>query len=69
MNATSQRLGLRIASVLFGLMSIAQLLRLLMRLDVLVASHAIPFSVSAVACMVLAGLSLWLWRLSIAPAD
>jgi hypothetical protein len=65
----SQQLGLRIASLLFGLMSIAQLLRVIKHLEVLVAGHAIPVSVSVIACVVLAGLSLWLWRLSKASVN
>lgn len=64
----SQDFGLRVASTLFGLMSIAQLLRVIKRFEVIVAGHAIPLSVSVIACVVLAGLSLWLWRLSTGPA-
>jgi hypothetical protein len=35
----SQVLGLRVASVIFGLMSLAQLLRLVIQPEVLVAGH------------------------------
>ncbi|WP_167757053.1 hypothetical protein [Thiorhodococcus minor] len=46
--------------MLFGILSIAQLLRVIKHLEVMVAGHAIPVSFSAIACVVLAGLSLWL---------
>jgi len=60
----SQILGLRVASVIFGLMSIAQLVRLLIRPEVLVAGHLMPLWPSALAFVILGGLSLWMWKLS-----
>jgi len=60
----SQILGLRVASTVFGLMSIAQLLRLVIQPEVLVAGHRMPLWPSALAAVILAGLSLWLWKLS-----
>ena len=60
----SQILGLRVASVIFGLMSIAQLVRLLIRPEVLVAGHLVPLWPSALAFVILGGLSLWMWKLS-----
>jgi hypothetical protein len=60
----SQILGLRVASVIFGLMSIAQLVRLLIRPEVLVAGHLVPLWPSALAVVILGGLSLWMWKLS-----
>ncbi len=59
----SQILGLRVASILFGLMSVAQLARLLIRPEVLVAGHQMPLWPSALAFVILGGLSLWLWKL------
>ena len=38
----SQVLGLRVASALFGLMSLGQLMRLLIRPEILVAGYLIP---------------------------
>lgn len=38
----SQILGLRVAGTVFGLMALAQMLRLVIRPDVLVAGHAMP---------------------------
>ncbi|MBK1724743.1 hypothetical protein CKO23_21445 [Thiocystis violacea] len=49
--------------MLFGILSIAQLLRVIKRFEVMVAGHAIPVAVSVIACVVLAGLSVWLWHL------
>jgi hypothetical protein len=57
-------LGLRIASIIFGLMSLAQLLRLLIQPEVLVAGNQLPLWPSALAFVVLGGLSIWLWKLS-----
>jgi hypothetical protein len=44
--------------------SLAQLLRLVTRVEVLVAGHAVPLWPSAVALIVAGGLSIWRWRLS-----
>ena len=60
----SQILGLRLASIVFGLISIAHLIRLIIRLEVLVCGYRIPLWPSALAFLVLGGLSLWLWKLS-----
>ena len=61
--------GLRVASVIFGLMSIAQLMRLLIRPEVLVAGHPMPLWPSALAFIVLGGLSIWLWNLARVPSN
>jgi hypothetical protein len=59
----SQVLGLRVASIVFGLMSIAQLARLIIRPEVLVSGHLMPLWPSALAFVILGGLSFWLWKL------
>ena len=59
---------LRVASVVFGLIAVAQLLRLVTRAEVLVAGHALPLWPSALAILVFGGLSGWLWSLSGRPA-
>jgi hypothetical protein len=66
MNATlhSRIQGLRVASVIFGLMAIAQLGRIAMRPEVIVAGHSVPLWPSMVAVIVLGGLSMWLWKLT-----
>jgi hypothetical protein len=60
----SQILGLRVASIVFGLMSLAQLLRLVIQPDVLVAGYRMPLWPSALALLALGGLAVWLWMLS-----
>jgi hypothetical protein len=60
----SQTIGLHVISIVFGLMSAAQLTRLIIRPEILVANHLMTLWPSALACVVLGGLSLWLWRLS-----
>ena len=60
----SQIIGLRVASIVFAVMSLAQLARLLIRPEVLVAGHLMPLWPSALAFVILGGLSLWLWRLA-----
>jgi hypothetical protein len=64
LETSSRMLGLRVAGTLFGLFSLAQLARLIIRPDILVASHALPLWPSALAFIVLAGLSVWMWRLA-----
>lgn len=59
----SQTIGLRVASVVFGLMSVAQLARLIIRPEVLVAGYQLPLWPSAFAFVLLGGLSIWLWKL------
>jgi hypothetical protein len=60
----SQILRLRVASIIFGLMSLAQLLRLVIQPEVLVAGHRMPLWPSVLALVILGGLSIWLWKLS-----
>jgi hypothetical protein len=62
-----QILGLRIASIIFGLMSLAQLARLVIRPEVLVAGHLMPLWPSALALVILGGLSIWMWKLGRTP--
>ena len=59
-----QILGLRVASIVFGLMSVAQLVRIIMNPEVLVAGYRMPLWPSALAFVFLGGLSLWLWKLA-----
>jgi hypothetical protein len=63
----SQTTGLRVASIIFGLMAIAQLARLLIRPEVIVAGHPMPLSPSVLALIILAALSLWMWKLARTP--
>jgi hypothetical protein len=59
--------GLRVASVVFGLMALAQLGRLVLRPEVLVAGHTMPLWPSVLAFIMLGGLSLWMWKLARTP--
>ena len=61
----SQILGLRIAGLIFGLMGLAQLLRLVINPEVLVAGHQVPLWPSGLALVILGGMSLWMWKLSL----
>jgi hypothetical protein len=63
----SQTTGLRAESVVFGLMAIAQLARLLIRPEVVVAGYSMPLWPSVLALIILGGLSLWMWKLARAP--
>jgi hypothetical protein len=60
----SQILGLKVASFIFGVISLLQLLRLVMRVEISVAGSQLALWPSAVAVVVLGGLSLWLWKLA-----
>ncbi|MGH8554030.1 MAG: hypothetical protein ACREUD_00365 [Gammaproteobacteria bacterium] len=60
----AQIIGLRVASAVFGLMALAQLVRLVIRPDVLVAGYPMPLWPSALAFVILSGLSLWMWILA-----
>jgi hypothetical protein len=60
----SQFMGLRVAGAVFGLMSLAQLMRLAIQPEILVAGHHMPLWPSALAFVVLGGLGFWMWRLA-----
>jgi hypothetical protein len=60
----SRIVGLRVASVVFAIVGLAQLVRLLLRPEVLVAGHLLPLWPSMVAVVIAAALSVWLWKLS-----
>jgi uncharacterized membrane protein YecN with MAPEG domain len=56
--------GLRVASVIFGILAIGHLLRLMKHAQVTVGTHTIPMGLSWVALIVAAILCIWFWRLS-----
>jgi hypothetical protein len=60
----SQILGLKVAGTIFGLICLAQRLRLVIRPEVLVAGHHLPLWPSGLALVILGGMSLWMWKLS-----
>jgi hypothetical protein len=65
----SQITGLRVASIVFGLMALGQLVRLAIRPEVLVAGHLMPLWPSALAFVIFGGLSLWMWKLARTPTS
>jgi hypothetical protein len=66
---SSQAFGLRVASAIFALFAIAHVVRLVEQAQVTVGTHQIPMSLRVVALIIAAILSIWLWRLSSAPAQ
>ncbi len=61
----SQKTGLRVASLIFGLICIIHIYRLLFsHFTVQIGSHQLPILGSVVAVIVTGGLSIWMWRLS-----
>ena len=60
----SPALGLRVASAIFALFAVAHVVRLVEQVQVTVGTHQIPMSLSVVALIIAAILSIWLWRLS-----
>jgi uncharacterized membrane protein YecN with MAPEG domain len=60
----SQRIGLRVASILFGLFAILHVYRLINQIPVMVGSQQVPMGVSWVALIVAAILCIWFWRLA-----
>lgn len=55
---------MRVAAFVFGLMTLAQLLRLVIQPEVIVAGHLIPLWPSLLAVLILGALCFWLWDLS-----
>lgn len=60
----SRVVGLRVGGVVFGLIAVAQVLRLLIRPEVLVNGHLLPLWPSVLAAVILGGLCVWLLGLS-----
>ena len=60
----SRILGMRVASTVFGVICLAQLLRVVTQVEVIAGGHRVPLWLSAIAAIVAGGLSLWLWRLA-----
>jgi hypothetical protein len=63
----SQDVGLRVASIVFGVLAVVQLLRLAFRPEVLVNGIVMPLWPSIGAVIVLAALCAWLWALAWHP--
>lgn len=60
----SQITGLRVASIVFGLIALAQLMRLITHPAVFVAGSPMPLWPSFLGFIIMGGLSLWMWALT-----
>lgn len=60
----SQTIGLRVAGAVFALMCLAQLGRLIIRPEIIVAGFQMPLWPSALAVIIAGALSFWMWKLS-----
>ncbi len=56
--------GLRVAAAIFGVVALVQLARLVTRFEVTIGGHVVPYWPNAVALVIAAILSVWMWRLS-----
>ena len=56
--------GLRVASALFALFTLGHVVRLIRHTQVMVGHHGIPLWISAIAAVIAAVLSFWLWKLA-----
>lgn len=61
---SSQKTGLRVASIIFAIFAIGHVLRLINHAQVTLGTHTIAMGVSWVALIVAALLSIWMWRMS-----
>jgi hypothetical protein len=60
----SQSVGLRVAAAIFGVIALLQLARLVTRFEVTFGGHVVPYWPNAIALVIAASLSVWMWRLS-----
>ena len=60
----SAAFGLRVASLIFALVALLQLIRFLTQAKVSIGSHTIPVWISALLALFAAALSFWMWQLS-----
>ena len=59
-----QTLGLRVAGVVFGIVAAGHLLRLVTRVEIVIAGWEMPLEVNALGVLIAGGFCIWLWRLS-----
>jgi hypothetical protein len=57
--------GLRVASVIFGLVGLGHLLRILLKVQLVIGEYYVQRRWNLVAVIVCAALCIWLWRLSV----
>ena len=59
-----QTLGLRVAGTVFGIVAAGHLLRLVTRMEIVIAGWEVPLGINALGVLIAGGLCIWLWRLS-----
>ena len=60
----SKHIALRVAGTVFAIVCLAQLLRVVLRVSVVIGGQDIPAWMSGVAVLISGVLSIWMWRLS-----
>ena len=60
----SPAVGLRVASVVFGLMCLAHVLRIITRFQLILGGYSVARKFSALAVLVTGALCIWLWVLA-----
>jgi hypothetical protein len=60
----SQKLGLRVAGTIFGLVCIAHVLRVVTRADMVIAGYLLPLWASVIAAVIAGSMSVWMWKLT-----
>ena len=60
----SPDIGLKVASAIFLLVGLMQLVRLLTRFELVVAGYPMPLISNAIALVIAGGLGIWMWRLA-----
>jgi hypothetical protein len=60
----SQKIGLRVAAVLFAIFALLHLLRLLNQVQVIIGGQTIPLWISILIALISALLSFWTWKLA-----
>ena len=63
----TQRLGLRIAGLIFALICLGHVIRIVAQVDIRIGSFLVPMWPSAAAAVVTAILSIWMFLLSKPP--
>jgi len=65
----SIQLALRVAGTIFGVVCLAHLARLLLKLPVIIGGYHLPVWISGGGFIIAGLLALWLWQLSLPPAE
>ena len=60
--------ALRVAGTIFALVSLGQLTRILLQLDLTIAGWQVPFLLSGAAVVFAGALSFWMWKSAAAVA-